>query len=86
MHTFELTVPHVSNIEKRHESKVNKYKYLENESNDYTVSTQAFEVEIRGHITKENKRILHQIYKLYSTKDSFKDFKANVAKLAIHGS
>ena len=86
VHTFELTVPHVSNIEKRHESKVNKYKYLENESNEYTVLTDAFEVEIRGHITKENKRILHQIYKLCSTKDSFKDFQINVAKLAINGS
>ena len=28
VHTFELTVPHISNIEKRHESKSNKYKYL----------------------------------------------------------
>ena len=50
VHTFELTVPHISNIEKRHESKSNKYKYLESETKEYAVQTQAFEVEIRGHI------------------------------------
>ena len=39
VNTFELTVPHISNIEKRHESKSNKYKYLESETKDYAVQT-----------------------------------------------
>lgn len=76
VHIFELTMPHIFTIEKGHESKSNKYKYLEFENNDYTVLTQAFKVGIRGHISKANKRGIHQIYKLCSTKNSFKFFKS----------
>ena len=84
--TFELTVPHISNIEKRHELKTNKYQYLENESNDYSIKTEAFEVEIRGYISKENKKIIKEIYKLCSTKDTHKEFQQKISKLAINGS
>ena len=37
--TFELAVPHITNIEKRHESKTNKYQYLESEINGYFITT-----------------------------------------------
>lgn len=55
---FELTVHHICNIEKRHEEKPNKYKYLETESNDYSVLTHAPGVEIRGYISKEDKKMV----------------------------
>lgn len=84
--TFELTVPHISNLKKQHESKSNKYKYLESETKEYGVQTQAFEFEVRGHISKESKRIIYKIYKLCSPKGSFKDFEANISKLPINGS
>ena len=79
-------MPQISNIEKRHESKTNKYQYLEGESNDYSITTKAFEVEIRGYISKENKKIIKDIYKLCSTKDTHKEFQQKISKLAINGS
>ena len=40
--TFELTVPHISNNERGTNRKKNNYQYLETESNDYSIKTQAF--------------------------------------------
>ena len=86
MHIFELTVPHICNIQKRHEEKTNKYKYLVSECEDYTIITMAFEVEIRGHITKENKKSLKQMFRFCSKNISIKLFYENIAKMAINGS
>ena len=86
IHIFELTVPHISNIQKRHEEKTNKYKYLESECEDYKIKTEAFEVEIRGHITKENKKSLKQLFSFCSKNISIKLFYENIAKMAINGS
>ena len=63
-----------------------KYKYLETESNDYTALTHALEVEIRGYISKENRKMLHRIYKLSRTTKSFKEFQENTSRLAINAS
>ena len=79
-------MPHISNIEKRHEEKSNKYKYLETESNDYSVLTHALEVEIRGYISKENKKTLHRVFKLCSSTKTFKEFQETTSRLAINAS
>ena len=68
VYTFELTVPHIDNIKKRHIEEEDRYQHLRNESKPYDLKSYAVGIEIRGHITKENEITLKIIYSLSKNK------------------
>lgn len=84
--TFELTVPHIDNIKRRHLEKEDKYQLLRKESKPYDLKSYAFEIEIRGHITKDNEITLKKIYSLGKKNIPFKAFINNISKIAISSS
>ena len=83
---FELTVPFESNIRSRNIYKNDKYAYLLTDIKSHTTSVTAFEIGVRGFISKENKERLADIYTFCDKKIKLKTFNDNISALAINSS
>ena len=83
---FELTVPFESNIKERNTYKNNKYAYLLTDITELRPSVTAFEIGVRGFVTKENKARLENIHKYCDKSIKFKTFLENISVLAINSS
>ena len=84
--TFELTVPYDTNIDKRNTDKNNKYAYLLTDVTNYKPNVMAFEISVRGHITKDNKTRLKKIHSYCKQEIKLKTFIENISALAITSS
>ena len=86
LNVFELTVTFEDNIESRNAYKKDKYSYMKSDITKYHVNIEAFEIGVRGYISKENRHRIKQIFSFCQKTITLKNFEENIARLAIDGS
>ena len=82
----ELTVPFESNIKTRNLHKTNKYAYLLTDITSLAPKITAFEIGVRGFITKENKESPKYIHTFCDQSVKYKTFMENISAIAINSS
>ena len=80
---LELTVPFETNVDRQHLYKMDKYAHFVSEIVSKKCTILAWEVGVRGLITKSNKETLKRIHALTNRKTNFKDMCRRQAELAI---
>ena len=83
---FELTLPFEPNIDKSHTYKMNKYAYIETDSNYYDTNVTPLAIGSRGFITKDNENRLKELNKFVRKGIPFKKFMRNISQLVVNSS
>ena len=83
---FELTLPFEPNIDKSHTYKMNKYAYIETDSNYYATKVTPLAIGSRGFITKDNENRLKELNKFVRKGIPFKKFMRNISQLVVNSS
>ena len=82
-HIFELTCPLMTNIDKQHEYKTNKYAHFLTDISHLHTSVTAFEITSTGHITQRNHTHLQALHKFCKPGIKLGNFKKNISGLSI---
>ena len=85
-HIFELTCPLMTNIDKQHEYKTNKYAHFLTDISHLHTSVTAFEITSTGHITQRNHTHLQALHKFCKPGIKLGNFKKNISGLSIYSS
>ena len=86
LHIYELMMPLINNIEKRHTEKTQKYTPFISDITGYSCNLQCLEITSTGVINGRNKSTLHSLHK-FMRKDLLKSaFLDNLNALAWYGS
>ena len=86
VHMFELTVNWESLCDKNNSYKNDKYAHFLTDITTHKPSRTAFEIGVRGHISKENMLRLQQIHKFTKKSLKLKTFTNNLSALAVNSS
>jgi len=82
----ELTVNWESNCVKNNIYKSDKYAHFVNDITTHKASVTAFEVGVRGQLSKENMSRLHSLHTFTKKNIKFKTFTNNLSALAVNSS
>ena len=85
-HIFELTCPLLTNIDKQHDYKTNKYAHLLTDISHLHTTVTAFEITSTGHISKRNHTHLQALHKFCKPGIKLSNFKKNISGLSIYSS
>ena len=83
---FELTCPLETNIEKRHQDKMNKYSHFLTDCSNYICNLTCFEISSKGFISQRNHTHLKELHRFMKPDVKLNKFKQNISALSVYSS